>query len=661
MRRRLLTLAGVFLLSGCALPFGLQPTPAAPPTAAIQPTRVVSTPVPNTRRFDVTPTPEAVAADLPIDPPAVIAAAKPLPRDQVALAEAFKDIGDIPTVARTSPLNVKVGEIETFWVSDLAQNTNYQVKAQLRYAGPVVLMYVDTSVDVAQADIERSAKEFEQKIYQRDRALFGHELSPGIDGDPRLTILNTPLNGAGGYFSSADGVVKAVNRFSNEREMFVIGINSYPLGDESYSSTLAHEFQHMIEWNVARRSPSWFNEGMSTLAEDLNGYIDDNTARLYLAEPDLQLTTWSSDAATTGNHYGESQLFLRYFFEQYGSEQGVSELIQADAGNNLDVFAKVAARKRPEITQFADVYADWAVANVLNKPQIDGGRYSYKLLPETAATTELESDQGATTVNQFGADYYSGLNGPLTLDFDGSDMVGLVGAYPKDGKAMWWSNRGDDGVQTLTRELDLTSVRSATLQFSTWYELELDWDYGFVTVSTDGGKTWTTLKGRTTTTSNPQDQNFGHGFTGVSGSPGAETDKGLRGQWVEEQVDLSQYARKKVLLRFWVVNDAAYNAQGMLLDNIRIPELNYADGAEDGDGGWQAQGFVRTSGELAQTWALRLIRTRGGTTTVETVPTNAQGRAQVQLARGEQGILVVMGTTPFTTESASYSYRVTRE
>ena len=115
-----------------------------------------------------------------------------------------------------------------------------------------------------------------------------------------------------------------------------------------------------------------------------------------------------------------------------------------------------------------------------------------------------------------------------------------------------------------------------------------------------------------------------------------------------------------ILLRFWVVNDDGYNAPGMLIDNIRIPELNYADGAEQGDGGWQAQGFVRTSGELPQTWALRLIRMRGGATSVEHVPADAQGRATVTLADGERGTLAVIGTTRFTTEPGDYSYSVAR-
>ena len=128
MRRSLLVFLSAFALGACALPFGPQSTPDSnAPTSAALPTRMIATPAPTAMRFDASPTPDDATAKLPLDSPETIAAAKPAERDQVALAEAFKGIGDIPTVARTTPLDVKVGDIETFWVSDLANNSNYQV------------------------------------------------------------------------------------------------------------------------------------------------------------------------------------------------------------------------------------------------------------------------------------------------------------------------------------------------------------------------------------------------------------------------------------------------------------------------------------------------------------------------------------------------------
>ncbi len=243
MIRRLSLLLTFFVLAACALPLGNQPptstltTPAPRPQATARP---APTRPPARTEAPAASTPAATQpSPLPTQPPdaldemANIAAAVPAARDQIALAEAFRNTGDLPAVARTAPLDVKVGDDEKFWVSDQLNDTSYEVTAQLRYAGPVVLMYVDTSLDVRQADIERSAKDFEQRIYPRTRQLFGEELAPGVDGDPRLTILNTALRGAGGYFSASDTVIKAANRFSNERDMFVIGVNSYPIGSDS--------------------------------------------------------------------------------------------------------------------------------------------------------------------------------------------------------------------------------------------------------------------------------------------------------------------------------------------------------------------------------------------------------------------------------------------
>lgn len=658
MTRRLsLPLALLFLIA-CAPPLAGGPQQPLPTVSPATPPLVVATPAaaPTAPPTPAPPEPTTVAAiDSEIER---IAANPPVLRDQLALAEAFRGVGEISPFVRTAPLDVQVGDVETFWVTDIDTNTNYQIEAELRYAGPAVLMYVDQSVQVDQADVERSARVFEEQIYPRNREVFGAELAPGVDGDPRLTVLNTALRGAGGYFSATDGVPRAVNRFSNERDMFVMGINSYPLGTPSYAATLAHEFQHMIHQNQQPRSPLWFNEGMSEIAQDVNGYITNSAPQLYLQQPDVQLTAWATSPQDSIAHYGMSHLFMRYVQEQYGGEQGIAELIAADAGNNEEAFADLARRTRPEIGTFADVVADWAVANLINDPSVEGGRYAYRLLPAQVLAPPA-SGSAEVTVNQFGADYLRLPSGPARLDFDGTETVGLAPAAPASGRYAWWSNRGDEGVQTLTRPLDLRGVSQATLQYDLWYEIELDYDYLFTTVSTDGGGTWTTLQGRATTTEDPQGQNFGNAHTGVSGTPGVETDSGARGAWIGEQMDLTPFAGKEVLLRFWMVNDAGYNAPGALIDNIRVPEIGFSDDAE-GDGGWEASGFVRTTGELPQRWTLRLVRQGPGGTAVEPVPTDGAGRATVELGEGERGVLVVLGSTPFTTEPARYQYVVAR-
>ncbi|MCS6939495.1 MAG: immune inhibitor A [Roseiflexaceae bacterium] len=648
----ILALLTVALLSACTNA-ALTPTPSPFPSITPTATAPYVTPSPAL----VTPVRPTASAAAPIDELAAIAAAVPASRDQRAISAAFNG-GDIPAIARTTPLDVQVGEIETFWVTDVSNSANYTVTAQLRYAGPVVLMYVDTSLDVPQHLIEQSAQVFEERIYPRNRFLFGEERIPGVDGDVRLTILNTRIRGAGGYFSSADGVTRAVNRFSNEREMFVIDAVAFPPGSDAYNATLAHEFQHMIHWHRQPRSPTWFNEGLATLAEDLNGLGDNGAALAYLRNPDTQLTTWMPGSGVA-RHYGAAQLFMRYLYEQYAGDSRPADWIGADAGNNLQALADLAARRRVDIASFADLFADWAVANIVNDPKAGDGRYAYRGLPARAATVQLEPGPTSASVRQFGVDYLGPLEGPLTLDFDGADTVQLVGALPAEGRFAWWSNRGDESVSTLTRRLDLRNVSRATLTFRLWHELERDYDYAFVTVSTDGGRRWQTLPGITTRTDDPQGHNPGHGLTGISGAPDAALGN-ARGRWIDERIDLTPFVGQEVLLRFWVISDAAINGPGVLLDDMRIAEIDFADGAETDDGGWEARGFVRTSGILPQRWIVRLVLFDGDETRIIAPEIDHQGRVSVHVAAGQRAILLVSGAAPFTTEPALYRINLYR-
>jgi hypothetical protein len=394
---------------------------------------------------------------------------------------------------------------------------------------------------------------------------------------------------------------------------------------------------------------------MSTIAQDANGYRSDGYALAYLRDPNVQLDGWAA-LSNALPHYGASQLFLRYIQEQYAGEGGLSELIRADAGNRPEAFAALARRVRPDIQSFADLVADWAVANLVNDPAIDGGRYTYHMLPQTVTPQPAVGSGEEGELQQFGVRYLQLPPGPLTLNFNGATAAALAGAPPESGHYEWWSNRGDQSQTTLTRSFDLRSVARATLHFGVWYELEKDYDYGFVAVSSDNGHSWTTLKGATTTDADPQGQNLGNGLTGVSDAPGAKPDTGVRGRWVEEQMDLTPYVGRQILLRFWVVTDTGLNYPGVLLDDFRIPELNYSDDVERGDGGWQASGFVRTTGALPQRWTLRLVRHSPNGTTVEPAPVDDAGRAHIQLNAGESGVLVFFPSTLFTSEVAHYSY-----
>lgn len=605
--------------------------------------------------------------------------AQRMPHDRVMLARAIGGKPDVHEIARTFPRSVNMGDVETFWVSNLAKDENYEVQAELRYVGPVVLMYVEQGVSIDQTILEETARTFEQDIYPFTRYLFGSEWRPGVDGDHRITILNVESHGdsAIGYFSSRDSTPREVNRYSNEREMFYMKIKP---GNPNYLPTLAHEFQHMIHWNEQRGAATWFQEGCAKLSEDLNDYGNDSFVGIYLRNPDTQLNAWPQSSSASHAHYGASNLFMRYIYAQYAGQEGLSNLIRQDASNNLDAFVALAATRRPDITRFTTIFGDWLVANLVNDLTVADGRYTYDLqqgmrrppggltlLSSKVTTRGVELGEFRDTVAQFGADYLTLPPGPITVNFTGSLTVSLIGARPHENYA-WWSGRGDNSMATLTRAFDLRDLVTATLRFDTWYEMETDYDYAFVSVSTDGGQTWETLKGNHTTEADPQGANYGYGLTGVSGAPQAKAGANMRGTWVEEEMDLTPYTGGNILLRFWQVNDEAYHAPGLLLDNVRICKGRgedaclFQDNVEAGAGDWQAEGFVRVDGVLPQKWELRLVRSnQQGITSVDSLPVDENGSVSMSIPANEDAVLIIAGTTPHTTEPARYRLMVRKD
>lgn len=577
-------------------------------------------------------------------------------RDMYSLTQRLKDTGPVPRVVNDSPPHYEIGQREAFWVNDEELSDTYlAIEATLRYATPHVYMWVEDGMRLDQDDIEESAHEFEDHIYPTNHRYFGSEWSPGVDNDVHIHILNANLPSVGGYYSSNDEYPSIVNEFSNEKEMVYINVGYVPPGNDVYNSILAHEFQHMIHWNIDPNEDTWVNEGCAQTAETLNGY--EPWIRSFLDEPDTQLTAWADEIEEASVYYDASHLFLYYFTERFGSDS-VRELTATEA-DGMAGFDHVLATSGFDVTS-ADVFQDWLIANHLNDPSLADGRYGYQgmELYDTAALDHSHGrypDSRSSTVHQYAADYIElrPSRGDLVVEFAGSTQVQLVDNDPHSGEYEWWSNRGDVSNMTLTREFDLSDVEEATLEFWTWYDIEDDYDYAYVEVSTDGGQTWDILRGKYATDTNPYGNNFGHAYTGTSG-------EGEEPSWVKEDIDLTQYVGQEVLIRFEYITDDAYNDPGLCLDDISIPELGYSYDAEM-DGGWEAKGFIRSNNIVPQEWIVRAIEF-GEDTIIEEMEVGATGEGRLVIEGFgddvDRAVLVISALAPSTTQIASYEYSV---
>jgi lipid-A-disaccharide synthase-like uncharacterized protein len=518
-------------------------------------------------------------------------------------------------------------------------------------------MWVEEGAEVDQEALERSAERFEEETYPTNRRFFGSEWTPGVDNDVRLTILHA--HGLGefvlGYYSGSDQYSRLAHPYSNEREMFYINLDNIKPGNEFYDSLLAHEFQHMIHWATDRNEDSWVNEGFSELAVYINNYEVGWAPLAFSKRPDTQLTSWP-DPKEAAPNYGASFLFMAYFLERFGEE--ATRNVVAHQENGADGFDAILAEQGID---FDEIFADWLIANYLDDPDLADGRYGYRELdvgPQSIDHTHsLYPIQRSSTVRQYAADYIEILGeGDFVIEFAGSTVVKLVDNEPFSGIYQWWSNRGDDSNMTLTRSFDLSGLSQATLEVWLWYDIEEDWDYAYIAVSSDGGRTWDTLKGKYTTDTNPSGNNFGNGYTGKSGG-------GEEPQWAFEEIDLTPYVGEDILLRFEYITDDAVNRPGFCVDDISIPELGYFHDVEEGEGGWEARGFIRTNNLLSQRFLVQLIEI-GEEKRVRRMELDEAQRGRLVL-KGlgedvERAILVISGLTPYTTLLASYEYSIER-
>jgi immune inhibitor A len=712
--KRILLILVSFALLGCALTAQLQrgvndptPTPAQVDTVAavtntpLRPTNTSPAPSPQPSQTPTDPT-TAAPTDSPVPasptpPPAptegsgagalqgLVETPPPLPADvtlvrepvsaqdqasSVALTNTDVPVRDLRSLAirlhgvrpdvpqaisDISP-DYEVGTVRTFKVHDDDSQETFLVEAELRYKTEHLYMWVERGAGIEQSRLEAAADTFENQIYPANRAFFGSEWTPGVDGDPHLNILHARRIGSGvaGYYWSADEYPAEVRPDSNQMEMFYINADNANVGSAFYLGTLAHEFQHMIHWYNDRNEETWLNEGMSELASLINGFDPGGSDYSWSLRPDTQLNSWSDDEARSA-HYGGAFLFAAYLLDRFGEE--LTQAVVAHPENGIASIDVVLAESETGLT-FADVFADWVVAVYLDDPELVDERFGYDLIDTVQPQLDVEHDrypaERVTQVAPYGVDYiYLEGGADLTLDFYGDTKARLLDTRPHSGDHLWYANRGDDSNMRLTHAFDLTGLSQATLRFWTWYDIEVDWDYGYVMVSGDDGATWQILRGPSSTDTNPNGNSYGWAYTGVSGGgPG----------WIEEQIDLSEYAGQQVLVRFEYITDDALNSPGWAIDDIAIPELDYQDDVEGGDGGWLAEGFIRTNNFVPQGYLVQLI-SFGSETTVQRLPLgeDQSARWSLALADADHGVLLVSALAPVTTEPANYYYRLEKE
>ncbi|MSQ31967.1 MAG: hypothetical protein EXR59_01830 [Dehalococcoidia bacterium] len=614
----------------------------------------VSTPtIVNTPSGTQTVVPTATATSIP-DVRQVVPVAPQRDLFEITQRLRLKSDAPIPRTVIMGQTDIPLGTQINIQLVDLDKNKPFTVTATLRYKTANAYFWFDQKDSTPQEDVEKAAQNFESVILPSVRKYFGDFWNPGVDGDPHLYIVHANIPQVAGYFSGLDEYPKVVNNLSNQHETIYINSGQLRVGSREYLSTLAHELQHAVEFIANPFSEVWVNEGLSELSSDLAGYPP-TLVNTYFPNADVQLNAWDDEVPRTPPHYGASFLFMKYMFARYGGYEGIKEFFKIEKSGVEQVDTYLSKFN----TNFEAVFADWTIANLVNSGV--AGKYGYpnylQRVRGPLVKVNVPDKKDNQQVSQYGARYFQiKPDSDFKITFDGADTVRLLPTDAHSGSNFWWGNRGDGIDSKLTREFDLTNVQKATLNYWVWYEIEKDFDFSYLEVSKDVGRTWDIVKATSTTSESALDSNYGHGYTGKSG--GSDTPK-----WVNETANLNAYAGGKVLVRFEYISDEAVSTNGFAIDDISIPEISFVDSVES-ESLWAAEGFVKTSNVVKQNFIVQLIHRdkQGLPLKVEKMTLNSENGGQITANIALDGyvdsVLVVSGSTRVTTEKAEFSFSI---
>jgi hypothetical protein len=296
-------------------------------------------------------------------------------------ATARKVIKDVPTSYGLKTLNIWVSD-DSF---DKEDGSNDCIKARC-----VKQAMVDALADYfLVSELDNDIYDWVTNIYGEEWDSDAQNKYPNLIGaDNEITILltdidgdNSPNGGVIGFFWSKDNFDKSYVSGSNERVMFYADAVMFANGEDTWDiddswpkemvSTLAHEFQHMINFYqkyilLNTDTDTWINEMLSESTEDIIatkiGHSVEGRYPLFNANNTLSLTAWNSQLAD----YAKVNVFGAYLLRNYGGAKLLHDIMHTSYEDERAIVD--AVNKSPEGLgkTFPDLLREWGVAIMLS-------------------------------------------------------------------------------------------------------------------------------------------------------------------------------------------------------------------------------------------------------------------------------------------------------
>jgi hypothetical protein len=277
-----------------------------------------------------------------------------------------------------SSISFNIGDTKTFWVESTLNNGIWmQRTAMLAAQGEYSNIWViSNSINKTQAKALSGKFDI---IYPAETNILGYEYGGGPggdggkDGDLKIQILVYNIGGNTlGYFWAKDYYdqflfdIMGINLKTNKAEIFYINstyINNY---FNMLCSTLAHEFQHMINFNEKNvkknlTSSAWYDEMLSMMTQDvIEGLIGISPAhqdhvinaripRFLRYYNGSSFTNWYQNDTTEIN-YGKGYAFGAYLLRNYGGAALLKEILANDAADAASITAALKITAGSELS-----------------------------------------------------------------------------------------------------------------------------------------------------------------------------------------------------------------------------------------------------------------------------------------------------------------------
>jgi immune inhibitor A len=286
-------------------------------------------------------------------------------------------------------------------------------------------------------------------------------------------------------------------------------------------------------------NPNDFGTTGPTIEGD-NGPVDVHFGGAQIGDTGIWIGDYTVEAENGG---------LGVFAHEFGHDLGLPDLYDTNAGENGVAFWSLMSVGSWVGDGTEDIGTKPSYMDAWDKLQLGWLDYSIAAPGDSTATLAPEA----------------------ALIVDVADRAVVSDFTAPAGGHAWWTGNDSDMNSTLTRSVDLTSVKSATLKASAWYDIEAGFDYLYFEYSTDGGTNWTPV-------GTPLDGSSKDHWKGISYAipGGADT-----------------------LVRFRYASDGGVNMGGAFIDDITIKSggttVLPTDTVEDGPNGWTADGGFKIS------------------------------------------------------------------